>query len=108
MGGGGAAGAAAVVAAPFAAVAAVGALAYVGGTKLIDSYFAALAAEQSADALRWYSKKQHEREGDGTRGLDYDQIREKFKHLSPGQLKKLLQQVEKLRGVRNARKRGGQ
>lgn len=52
------------------------------------------------------SKARDSREGDGTRNLDYDGIRQKFKDkLSKGPLEKLIQQVQKQRGERNAQKR---
>jgi hypothetical protein len=55
------------------------------------------------------SKSQHEREGDGTRGKTLEEIREAYKdRLSAGELKKLLQKVEKPRGLRNKQKRGGE
>jgi RHS repeat-associated protein len=54
------------------------------------------------------SKARDEREGDGTRGKTYDEIREAFKDkLTPGQVKKLIEKVQKIRGERNRQKRGG-
>jgi hypothetical protein len=51
------------------------------------------------------SKVHNEKEGDGTRGKTLEEIAEAFKDkLTPGQLKKLLEQVEKLRGLRNKSK----
>ena len=46
-----------------------------------------------------------DKEGDGTRGKTIEEIKEAFKDkLSPGELKKLLQKVEKFRGNRNKEK----
>jgi hypothetical protein len=51
------------------------------------------------------SKVQNEKEGDGTRGRTPAEIAEAFKDkLSAGQIKKLIEQVEKLRGLRNKSK----
>jgi RHS repeat-associated protein len=117
LGGEGAAGAgAAAVAAPFAAIAAFG----LAGKAAIDWYFDSAAAADSAaavadavaavevgNALIWMSKAAHEREGDGTRGKTIQEIIDAFKDkLTPGQLKKLIEKVEKLRGLRNKAKRG--
>ena len=65
------------------------------------------AAAGSSGPLVWMSKSRHEREGEGTRGKTIEQIREAYKgRLTRGQLNRLIQQVEKLRGQRNKAKRG--
>jgi RHS repeat-associated protein len=53
------------------------------------------------------SKKWDNRKGDGTRGLTPDEIRDKYKNLgwSDGEIKKLINEIEKIRGNRNKRKR---
>ena len=59
------------------------------------------------DLMSW-SKSRDEREGDGTRGKSYDEVRELFKDkLSAGELNKLIQKLQKLRGERNQQKRKG-
>ena len=93
---------------------------YYGGNAgdAIGDALGALAASASDEISRFadrvdeaagglfMSKAQHEREGDGTRGKTLEEIREAFKdRLSEGELKKLLQKVEKLRGLRNKQKR---
>lgn len=51
------------------------------------------------------SKKQSEREGDGTRGKTIEEIIDVCKgKLTPGQLRRLIEQVQKLRGERNENK----
>jgi hypothetical protein len=64
---------------------------------------------ECADYIINQSKNAHEREGDGTRNKTADEIKEAFKDkLTPGELKKLLQKVEKLRKERNiGKQRGG-
>jgi hypothetical protein len=58
------------------------------------------------DLIGW-SKSWSDKEGDGTRVLDYDEIRKKFKdRLTEGELQQLIKQVQKFRGERNIRKRG--
>lgn len=64
------------------------------------------AADGLVDGLL-LSKARDMREGDGTRGKTIEQIRADFKDkLTPGELNKLVQQVEKIRGLRNKQKRG--
>ena len=57
------------------------------------------------DLINW-AKARDEREGDGTRGKSYDEIKEAFKDkLTSGELRKLLEKVQKIRGERNRQKR---
>ncbi len=63
-------------------------------------------AAAACAGLIYMSKARDEREGDGTRGKSIDEIVEKFKDkLSPGELKKLIEKVQKIRGKRNKQKR---
>jgi hypothetical protein len=59
----------------------------------------------SAESTPLLSKAWSEREGDGTRGKTIEEITEAYKDkLSEGELKKLIEQVQKLRGERNKNK----
>jgi len=96
---------AAKVALAEATVVALEAVAELGADAIIE-IASPFTMESDAAPYEWYSKSQHEREGDGTRGKTYDQIREAFKdRLKPGELKKLIEKVQKLRGERNVQKR---
>jgi RHS repeat-associated protein len=66
----------------------------------------ALAAAGAIIVPPLMSKAEHDKEGDGTRGKTPAEIAEAFKDkLTAGELKKLLQKVEKFRGKRNVQKR---
>ena len=59
----------------------------------------------TAGPTQMMSKMQSEREGDGTRGKTVEEIIEAYKDkLSKGELKKLIEQIQKLRGQRNKNK----